>query len=45
MALSSNEDNASVATTGYEQSVKNFSMVSLMSDMVFSDGTTTQIPT
>jgi protocatechuate 3,4-dioxygenase beta subunit len=33
------------ATSGYETSVTNLSMVSLTSDMVFSDGSSLQVPT
>ena len=32
------------ATTGYEQSVRNLSQVSLASDMVFSDGVSLETP-
>lgn len=32
------------ATSGYEKSVSNYAMVSLASDMVFSDGATTETP-
>jgi len=33
------------ATTGYEKSVSNYAMVSLATDMVFSDGATSETPT
>jgi protocatechuate 3,4-dioxygenase beta subunit len=32
------------ASTGYEASVSNYSMISLATDMVFSDGATTETP-
>jgi protocatechuate 3,4-dioxygenase beta subunit len=45
MALSEATSKAVYATTGYEQSVRNLSRVSLDSDNVFSDGYDLQLPT
>ncbi|HEY0194610.1 MAG TPA: intradiol ring-cleavage dioxygenase [Kofleriaceae bacterium] len=45
MAMPKAACDAVYATTGYSQSVNNLSQTSLASDMVFSDGTSLQIPT
>jgi protocatechuate 3,4-dioxygenase beta subunit len=45
MALTEEVSKAVYATTGYEQSVRNLSQVSLSSDNVFGDGYDLQLPT
>jgi protocatechuate 3,4-dioxygenase beta subunit len=45
LALPDAQNTAVFATTGYEASVNNYAMISLATDMVFSDGATTETPT
>ena len=45
LALPADVCNTVFATTGYEQSLRNLAMISLTSDMVFSDGSTLQVAT
>jgi protocatechuate 3,4-dioxygenase beta subunit len=45
LALPADVCNTVFATAGYEQSVRNLAMISLTSDMVFSDGSSLQVAT
>jgi protocatechuate 3,4-dioxygenase beta subunit len=45
IALPDDSNRAVFATSGYEQSVKNYAQVSLATDMVFSDGVELETPT
>ncbi len=45
LAMPDAQNQAVFATTGYEKSITNYAQVSLATDMVFSDGATSETPT